>query len=129
MIDPLVISVEDALAALPVRKSRRWLVTFLHKTKTDPRGRPLYRLAGRGKPVYFDRLIEAMPCQSTSLPAAPRKRRTSTSGERTSGSQWTEAARLLDDPSLAVCETSSSQPLSAENIQQDRRPRLVVSNR
>jgi hypothetical protein len=37
MTEPLL-SIEQALEALPVRKSRRWLIEFLHRTKTDPRG-------------------------------------------------------------------------------------------
>jgi hypothetical protein len=55
-----LLSVDQALDALPVKKSRRWLVSFLHSTPTDPAGRPLYRLMGRDKLIYLDRLIEAL---------------------------------------------------------------------
>jgi T5orf172 domain len=55
-----LLSIEQTLQALPVRKSRRWLVEFLHRIQTDPDGRPLYRLAGRDKLIYLDRLIEAL---------------------------------------------------------------------
>jgi hypothetical protein len=60
-----LLSVDQAIAALPVRKSRRWLVEFLHKTRTDPAGRPLYRLAGRDKLIYLDRLIEAIEARGS----------------------------------------------------------------
>jgi hypothetical protein len=62
-------------AAADLHKTRRWLAEFLRKTKTDPHGRPLYRLAGRDKLVYLDRVIEALPC--------PRGR-----GQPSSGEVW-----------------------------------------
>src|ERR1700681_4736490 len=100
MTGPELLSVDQALAALPVRKSRRWLMELLHKNATDPHGRPLYRSAGRDKLIYLDRLIEALPCPSKSLPPATRKRRTSTSGAAISESELTKAAELTGDWSL-----------------------------
>lgn len=124
-----LLSVDATLAALPVRKSRRWLLEFLHSTKTDPHGRPLYRQLGRDKLIYIDRLIEALPCPSKSSKVATKKRKISTSGGPISASQWTEAAELLNDPSLVSCETSSRMPSSGENtLPENKRPRLVVNN-
>jgi hypothetical protein len=103
-----ILSVEDTIAALPVRKSRRWLVEFLHRTKTDPIGRPLYRLAGRDKLVYFDRLIEALPCPSS--PGAPFKRRGKVPARAATAalaSEWKRAAELTGDDSLADFSTKS----------------------
>lgn len=109
-----LLSVDQALEALPVRKSRRWLIEFLHKTPTDPQGRPLYRLAGRDKLIYLDRLLEAFPCPSRSLKAETRKRKTSTSGERTSKSELTRLAELTGVPLPDECEMASSAPSSGE---------------
>jgi hypothetical protein len=111
-----LMSVDQALEALPVRKSRRWLVEFLHSTKTDPHGRPLYRMLGRDKLVYLDRLIEAMPCPSKLLPAGTRKRKTSTSGAPTSKSELTRLAELTGVPLQGESATTSSEPSSGENI-------------
>jgi hypothetical protein len=40
-----LLTVAQACAALPSKPSQRWLNDFLRKTKTDPQGRPLYRVA------------------------------------------------------------------------------------
>jgi hypothetical protein len=109
-----LLSVDDTLKALPVPKSRQWLVAFLHRNPTDPNGLPLYRLAGRDKLVYLDRLIEALPCPSRSLPHATRKRKVSTSGVRTSELQWTRAAALTGDPSLANYSGGSNAQSSVD---------------
>jgi len=111
-----LVSIEQALAALPVRKSRRWLVHFLHKTKFDPHGRPLYRCLGRDMLIYVDRLIEALPCPSNSFPHATKKRKVSTSEAATLESQWTRAAELTGDRSLAPCSSDSKVKSSAANI-------------
>jgi len=55
-----LLSVDDTLKALPVRKSRRWLVQFLNEHPTDFFGEPIYRLAGRDWLIYIDRLLRAM---------------------------------------------------------------------
>jgi hypothetical protein len=103
MPDETILSVESALAALnalvkPRRKSRRWLVEFLHATKTDPRGRPLYRLAGRDKLVYFDRVIEALPCPAPTPSKKEPKRRVSKSAAPES--ELARAAKLTGNPAL-----------------------------
>ena len=123
-----LLSVDEAVRALPVRKSRRWLVEFLHKTASDPHGQPLYRLAGRDKLIYFDRLIEALPCPSRSSKPAAQRRRTSISAGRTSASQWTRAAELTGDQSLLECCGTSSAQSSKENTHRGK-PRLIVDNR
>jgi hypothetical protein len=122
-----LLSVDQALEALPVRKSRRWLVAFLHSNKTDPHGRPLYRLAGRDKLIYLDRLIEALPCPSKLSPAATRKRKTSTSGAPTSKSELTRLAELTGVPLPDESGTSSSGQSSAENTR--HKLRLVQTSR
>lgn len=122
-----ILSIDDARAALPVRKSRRWLVEFLGKHPTDAYGRPLFRLAGRDKLVYLDRLIEAFPsCPSKSSKAETKKRKTSTSAEPISASQWTEAAKLTGDPSLEDC-VSGSKTTSNVVSMDEKRPRLKAS--
>ncbi len=89
-LSSLLMSVDQTLDALPVRKSRRWLIEFLHRTKTDPVGRPLYRQVGRDKLIYIARLLEAFPCPST-----PFQQRAERSREaRLRG--WNEAAALLN---------------------------------
>jgi hypothetical protein len=106
MPDETILSVESALAALnslikPQRKSRRWLVEFLQATKADPAGRPLYRLAGRDKLVYFDRMIEAFPCHAAPTPSKKRQRRgASKSAALSTESLWARAAKLTGDSSL-----------------------------
>lgn len=101
MAAPELLSIEDTLAALPVRKSRRWLVEFLHSTKTDPHGRPLYRTAGRDKLVYLDRVIEALPQAARNV--GVRARRAKPPKYQSDGSQaiWARAAELTGDPTLA----------------------------
>src|SRR5262245_39014604 len=112
-LGPPLLSLDDALAALPVRKSRRWLNEFLNKTKTDPYGQPLYRQAGRDKLVYINRLIEAFACPSSSK--SRERARTIRSGARTSESMWTRAAALLNDPSLLPNSRNSKGRSSAES--------------
>lgn len=124
---PSLLSLEDALAALPVRKTRRWLNEFLRKTRTDPQGRPLYRQAGRDRLVHIDRLIEALPCPSSSERPARAKRRTSKFAGRTSESEWKKAAALTGDPSLEL-NSSDSRRLSSEASTRRGKPRLVVNN-
>src|SRR5215510_16543085 len=126
-LGPPLLSLDDALAALPVRKSRRWLNEFLNKTKTDPTGQPLYRQAGRDKLVYITRLIEAFACPLSSKSREKTRARTIRSGARTSVSEWTRAAALLDDPSLLPSSSGSRGRSSAESTH-PRRPHLVVSN-
>ena len=70
-----LVSIEQLLAVLPVRRSRRWMVQYLHKTKVDLHGRPLYRRLGRDMLIYLDRVIEAaMPLR---IVAARNKKTTS----------------------------------------------------
>jgi hypothetical protein len=111
-----VLSVDEVLKALPVRKSKRWLNSYLNKNPTDQHGLPLYRLAGRDKLVYLHRLIESLPCPSRSLPAATKRRRVSTSGVHISESQWTRAAELTGDPSLSRYSSGSRVKSSEANI-------------
>jgi hypothetical protein len=112
-----LLSVDETLQALPVRKGKRWLLAFLRKHPTDPRGRPTYRSAGRDKLIYLAHLIEALPCPSESLPVATKGRRRSTSGAAISESRWTRAAELTGDPSLANCSSGSRVKSNGENIQ------------
>src|SRR6185437_6098404 len=124
---PDVLSIDQALQALPVRKSRRWLVSFLHRTPTDPAGRPLYRLMGRDKLIYLDRLIEALPCPSRSPRPATRRRRASTSGAATLASQLTRVRELTSSPSPRKSSNASRAKSSGENT--GRKLELIVSNR
>ena len=124
-----ILSVDDALTHLPVKKSRRWLVEFLHSHPTDAHGRPLYRLAGRDKLVYIDRLIEAFPsCPSKSSKPATRKRKTSTSAGATSASLLIEAAGLTGDHSLIPSESDLRNQSSGETTR-PKKPHLIVDNR
>jgi hypothetical protein len=111
-----LVSIEQALAALPVRKSRRWLVHFLRKTQLDQRGLPLYRQLGRDMLIYLDRLVEALPCPSESLPRAAKKRKISTSEAATLESQLTRAAELTGDRSLSPSSNGSKPRSNAANI-------------
>lgn len=127
-----MVSVEQSLDLLnerffPKRKSRRWLVEFLHRCPTDAHGRPLYRLAGRDKLVYIDRLFEALPCPSKSSKPATRKRKTSTSAGATSESQLIEAAELTGDWSLVPSSSDSKNQSSGENTR-PKKPHLIVNN-
>lgn len=122
-----LLSIDQALAALPVRKSRRWLVEFLHKNTHDAHGRPLYRLCGRDKLIYLDRLIEAMPCPSKSSKPATPKRKISTSADRTLESKLTRAAELTGDPSLVPTSNELRDKSSGENTRR-RKPELIVNN-
>ena len=97
-------------------------------TRTNrPARAPVYRLAGRDKLIYLDRLIEALPCPSKSSAPATRKRRTSTSGGRTSASQLIRAAELTGDRSLVPSSSDMRKQSSGENTR-PRKPQLVVSN-
>ena len=112
-----LLSIEETLEALlPVRKSPRWLNTYLNNNPTDSNGQPLYRRVGRDKLVYFRRLIESLPCPSRSSPVAIKRRRRSTSEAATSASQWTKAAALTGDPSLANYSSGSKVRSNGENI-------------
>ena len=106
-----LVSIEQLLAVLPVRRSRRWMVQYLHKTKVDLHGRPLYRCLGRDMLI-----IEALPCPSESLPHATKKRRASTFGDHTSASLLTRAAELTGDPSLLPSSNGSRPRSRAANI-------------
>lgn len=72
-----LVSLADACTALGSIMgsdvSERWLTDFLRRTKTDPAGLPLYRIACRRKLVYLDRVIEALPCPSSSARRVPAK--------------------------------------------------------
>jgi hypothetical protein len=89
-----LLTVDQVVEALPVKKTARWVREFLRKTPCTPAGLPLYRSAGRDKLVYLDRLIEALPCPSSSSRPAKAKARTGRSGGPISGSMWTEAQEL-----------------------------------
>jgi hypothetical protein len=111
-------SPEQVLAALPVRKTRRWLIEYLHRHPLDAGGRPLYRRLGRDWLIYYDRLIDSLPgprqtCRSKSSSRATRAPKTSTSGAATSASLWIELAALTGDPSLAAFSSGSNKPSSA----------------
>jgi hypothetical protein len=114
-------------AAARLHKSERWLRGFLSGRSTDAEGRPLYRLAGRTKlfdDVHIQRLFEALPCPSSFKPPAKAKARTGRSAEPTAESEWTRAARLLNDPSLLTTSKSSKARSSEANTRP--RPRLTV---
>src|SRR5262245_38809482 len=84
------LTIDEAAARL--RKSRRWLQSFL-------RQHPYYRLAGRTKlftEADINRLYEALPCPSHSSHRASR--RSGRSGVHTSASTLTEALRLAREP-------------------------------
>jgi hypothetical protein len=85
-----------------LHKSRRWLQDFL-------RGRDIGRLAGRTK-LFTDadilRLIEALPCPSSSSRRASR--RTGRSAARISGGTLTEALALASERSPPKCSKGSS---------------------
>src|ERR1700722_3038964 len=106
-----LLTVCQACEALPSKPTERWLNDFLRKTKVDPQGRPLYRVACRAKLIYLDRLIEALPCPSSSSRPAKTKARTSRSVDRTSASLWTRAAALTNDPSLSPSLETLRAPL------------------
>lgn len=55
-----LVSVDQAVAALPTVRSRSWLVNFLCITQFDPSGLPIYRNLGRDKLIYLDRLEAAI---------------------------------------------------------------------
>jgi hypothetical protein len=55
-----LMSIDQALEALPVRKSREWLHDFLNAIPRDKYNRPIFGKAGRDKLIYFDRLLTAM---------------------------------------------------------------------
>lgn len=88
----LPVSLEEAANA--VHKTPRWLNEFLLKNPVNLIGEPLYRLAGRDKLVYVERLIEALPCPSNSSRRAPAKRRSTRSGAPISDATLTEALLL-----------------------------------
>ena len=118
-----LLTVAQVCKALPSKPSERWLNDFLRKTRTDPQGRPLYRVACRAKLIYLDRLIEALPCPSSLSRPAKVKARTLRSADRTSASLWTRAAELTSDPSLSASFGSSNSPSNAENT---RRAKLQL---
>src|SRR6516225_6167665 len=99
-------TVDDVAQRL--HKSRRWLQTFL-------RDRPIGRLAGRTR-LFTEcdvlRLIEELPCPSSSGRRARVKRRTTTSGAPTSGSTLKRALVLAGEKSRknfsARSETTSN---------------------
>ena len=93
---------EEVAAELRVKK--RWLTDFLRAHPRDEYGEPFFRLAGRVKLFTesdISRIYKALPCPSSSSRPAKAKVRTSRSAGRTSASQWTRAAALTGDPSLA----------------------------
>jgi hypothetical protein len=86
-------TVDDVAQRL--HKSRRWLQTFL-------RDRPIGRLAGRTRLfTEYDvlRLIEELPCPSSSAHRARVKRRTITSGAHISASTLKRALALAGEKS------------------------------
>lgn len=115
-----LLTVAETCAALPSKPTERWINDFLRKTKVDPQGRPLYRIAARAKLVYLDRLIEALPCPSSSCRPAKTKARTSRSGARTSASALIRAAELTNDPSLIPSFADLSGQSSAANTRRGR---------
>ena len=94
VIDP-TLTLDDV--AKIIHKSRRWLREWLRDNPRDAYDRPLYVMAGRTMlftDQHVKRILESLPCRSRSfLPATPGQR-TSTSGARTSVSEWTRAAEL-----------------------------------
>ena len=79
---PRLLTMDDAAARLNV--SRRWVQGFL-------RGRPLGRMAGR-KRLFTEsdlaRIIEELPCPSSSSSRAKAGRKTGASGDTISASTW-----------------------------------------
>ena len=54
-----------------LHKTRRWLMDWLRIHTHDQRGNPLFKLAGRSKVItdeHIQRIIEALPCPSSSFP-------------------------------------------------------------
>jgi hypothetical protein len=96
-------------AAAELRKTCRWLNEFLRKIKTDPHDRPLYRLAGRDKLVYLDRVIEALPCPSSSSRRAMARARTGRSAAPISRSSESKVERSASRYSHAVARETWSR--------------------
>jgi hypothetical protein len=84
-----------------------------------------------GRTIVFSRedtqrlYQDIAPCRSKSSNRATTKPRTSTSGGRTSASEWTRAAALLNDESLMPSSSGSKARSSAAST----RPRLIVDNK
>src|SRR5262245_22623339 len=97
-------------AAAKLRKSRRWLQSFL-------REHPYYRLAGRTKlftEADINRPYEALPCPSNSSRRASR--RFSRSGVHTSASTLTEALRLASEPLPRKSSSSGNARLNVVSL-------------
>jgi hypothetical protein len=124
-----------AEAAAVLRKTPRWLVNWLRDNPVDATGTPFYTPAGRTKTFDDSELFrirvamrEAEQCRLRSSRPATRKRKTSISAARTSESEWTKAARLANDPSLAEF-SSGSKPASKEASTHRVKLELVATNR
>jgi hypothetical protein len=95
-----------------LHKSRRWLQDFV-------RDHPFYRLAGRTK-LFTEgdiaRLVEALPCPSSSSRRAKAARRTGMSEARTLESLLTEARRLLSSEPRGRSSSDGDGKSSAANI-------------
>jgi hypothetical protein len=117
-----LLTIAQMCEALPSKPSARWLNDFLRKTKVDPLGQPLYRKAGRDKLIYPDRLIEALPCPSSSLRPATSKKvvRTTRSADRISASLLTRAAELTNDQSLLANSENWNAPSSRANTRRSK---------
>ena len=96
------LTVEEAAAEL--RKSRRWLLTWLRAHPVDARGEPYYTPVGRDKIFHEADIarIERDLREQVRRPgrSTPARRRIMKSEERTSESEWRRAAELLGDPTL-----------------------------
>jgi hypothetical protein len=113
-------------AAAKMRKSERWLWGWLDKHPRDRFDRPYYHLAGRTKLLSESdvaRIVQDLPCPSSSDRPAPVKRRTLKSGDATSASPWNEAAALTGDRSLCESSPSSKAPSNVVNIRRSQNGR------
>jgi hypothetical protein len=122
------LTLKEAAAELRA-PSARWLREWLRANPRDPQGQLYYTPIGRDKVFHQTDLArielalrEGSQCRSNSGRRGHVKHRTTKSVERTSESEWRQAAELLNDPSLlSSSERSKSASKNTGSIQ---RPNL-----
>jgi hypothetical protein len=104
-------------AAERLRKTPRWLTSWLRGNPQDANGIPYCRQAGRTRlftETDVARIVEALlPCRSSSSRPAKARRRTGRSAGHTSVSTWTEAEELTG---VTLQPSSSETFKSASNV-------------
>src|SRR6185312_5228875 len=107
------------------------LQDWLAKNPVDACGRPFCSKLGRTRLFQesdLSRILEATrdtPCPSKSSRRAPVNRRTTRSGEHTSGSLWTEAQELTGKTLQTSSSRNSNPPSNVVNIRRSQKSRTL----